>query len=78
MSEEGNGAEEQDTQPDDDSGAVGYTTNGINSVGGSSPEKSPYYESRKLIGVPAMINGFEYSPILVDTGSPVTIIRSEV
>ena len=72
-------AEENDAVVDEDTeeGADGYSSNNINSVPTCGVNKSPYHDSRKLAGVPGQINNNSCPLILVDSGSPVTIIRSD-
>ena len=72
-------AEDNDAVVDEDTeeGAVGYSSNNINSVPTCGVNKSPYHDSRKLAGVPGQINNNNCPLILVDSGSPVTIIRSD-
>ena len=67
-------AEDQDTEER----AVGYTSNNINSVPSCGVNKSSFHEERKLIGVPGQINNYHVPRILVDSGSPVTIISSDL
>ena len=59
-------------------GAVGYTSNNINSVPSCGVNKSPFHDARKLAGVPKQINNYHNPRILVDSGSPVTIICSDL
>ena len=41
-------------------------------------KKFQFYDARKLAGVPGQINNYHNQRILVDSGSPVTIIRSDL
>ena len=53
-----------------------HTTSCINSILAGTRVSSRFSQSRKLYAVPGMINGTHLSQILIDCGSPVTIIRS--
>ena len=59
-------------------GASGFTANTINNIPKTGNKKFPYHDSRKLAGVPGQVNNVKSSRILVDSGSPVTIIRSDL
>ena len=63
---------------DTEEGAVGYTSNNINSVPSCGVNKSPFHYARKLAKVPGQINKYHNSRILVECGSPVTIICSDL
>ena len=73
-------AEDNDAIVDEDTEkeAVGYTSNNINSVPSCGVNKSPFYDPRKLAGVPGQINNYHNPRILIDNGSPVTMIRSDL
>jgi len=60
--------------------ACGYTNTscGINSIPSGGKRESPFYRSRKLSAVPGRINGKAQQQLLVDSGSPVTIIRKDL
>ena len=62
-------AEDNDAVVDEDTeeGAVGYTSNNINTVPTCGVNKSPYHDSRKLAGVPGQINNNSCPLILVDS-----------
>ena len=55
--------------------AVGYMSNNISSVSSCGVNMSQFQDARKLSGVPEQINNYHNPRILVDNGSPVTIIR---
>ena len=59
-------------------GAPLHITSCINSVPAGTRVSSRFFQSRKLSAVPGMINGTHHSQILIDCGSPVTIIRSDL
>ena len=59
-------------------GASGFTANSINNIPETGNKKSPYHDTRKLAGVPGQVNNFKSTRILVDSGSPVTIFRSDL
>ena len=63
---------------DTEEGAVGYTSNNINRVPRCGVNKSPFHDALKLAGVPGQINNYHNPRILVDSGSLVTIIRSDL
>ena len=50
----------------------------INYIPNSEFKKSPYHDTRKLAGVPGEVNGYKSTRILVDSGSPVTLIRYDL
>ena len=54
------------------------TTSCINSVPAGTRVISRFSQSRKLSAVPGIINGTHLSQILIDCGSPVTIILSDL
>ena len=59
--------------------ASGYTANGISSAdfnGLNIP--SALNQSRKLLAVPGVVNGLQCPGLLVDCGSPVTLIRVDM
>ena len=58
-------------------GTSGYTANGINAIPTRNHRASPFHRMWKLCGVPGKINGIQHSQLLVYSGSPVTIIRSD-
>ena len=59
--------------------ASGYTANGISSIGSNSePSTSALHQSRKLLAVPGLVNGIDLVGLLVDCGSPVTLIRTDL
>ena len=58
--------------------AWGQTSNCINTVPVSKDAKSPFHKSRKLCAVPGVINKVHVPSLLVDCGSPVTIIRADL
>ena len=58
--------------------AWGQTSNCISTVPLSNDAKSPFHKSRKLCAVPGVINKAQVPSILVDCGSPVTIIRADL
>ena len=58
--------------------AVGYTSNNINSLLSCSVNKSLFHDARKLAGVPGQINNYHNLRLLVDRGSQVTIICSDL
>ena len=54
----------------------GYTGNGISSADVNGPDKpSALHQSRKLLAVFGVVNGLQCPGLLVDCGSPVTLIR---
>ena len=60
--------------------ASGYTANGINCVPGkqNSSGKSILHSSRQLLWVPGKLNNVQFDRLLVDSGSPVTILRRDL
>ena len=62
----------------DQAEAWGQTSNCISTVPVISETKSPYYKSRKLCAVQGLINKVSVPSLLVDCGSPVTIIRADL
>ena len=57
----------------------GYTANCIWSADVKGQGKlSALHQSRKLLAVPGVINGLQCSNLLVDCGSPVTLIRADM
>ena len=59
--------------------ASGYTANCISSANVNGPAKqSALHQSRKLLAVPGVINGLDFPCLLVDCGSPVTLIRADL
>ena len=59
--------------------ASGYRANCISSADAKGHEKlSALHLSRKLLAVPSVINGLQYPNLLVDCGSPVTLIRPDM
>ena len=73
----GNALPERQQEERDTAGASGYTANGINAIPTRGHRASPFHRMRKLCGVPGKINETLHSQLLVDYGSPVTIIRSD-
>ena len=73
-------AEDNDAVVDEatEEGTIGYTSNNINSGPSCGVNKSPFPDTRKLTGVPGQIINYHNPCILVDSGSPVTIIRSDL
>ena len=57
--------------------ASGYTANCINCVSKNSKKftTSAFHSSRQLLLVPGKLNNAEFEKLLVDSGSPVTIMR---
>ena len=68
--------ERQQKEERDTAGASGYTANGIIAIPTRGHRASPFYRMRRLCGVTGKINGTLHSQLLVDYGSPLTIIRS--
>jgi hypothetical protein len=64
--------------PDQRAEASGYTANSINSIPSGTKRESPFSSHRKLCSVSGIINNQHYSQILIDSGSPVTIARSDL
>ena len=64
--------EEEEAQA---SGYTPHTAGCICSAALATHAASPFSQVRKLSAVPGDINGYHISQILVDSGSPVTIIR---
>ena len=62
----------------DQAEAWGQTSNCINTVPVKSETKSPFHRARKLCAVQGLINKVSVSSLLVDCGSPVTIIRADL
>ena len=62
----------------DQAEAWGQTSNCISTVPLKSEIKSPFHKSRKLCAVQGQINKVLVYSILVDCGSPVTIIRADL
>ena len=59
-------------------GAVGYTSNSVNNIPATGSTVSPFHQYRKLCAVPGEINGHSIKRVLVDGGSPVTIMRKDL
>ena len=55
-----------------------HYTSCINNIPSSSIAYSPFARNRKLSAVPGKINGTYISQLLVDSGSPVTIVRADM
>ena len=59
--------------------ASGYKANCILSANVKGHEKlSAFHQSRKLLAIPGVINGLQCPYLLVDCGSPVTLIRADI
>ena len=59
--------------------ASGYTANCISSADVKGHEKlSALHQSRKFLSVPGVINSLQCPNLLVDCGSPVTLIRADM
>jgi hypothetical protein len=60
--------------------ASGYTANCISytSSGKSSTTQTGLHNTRKLLAVPGIVNGQSFKGLLVDCGSPVTLIRADM
>lgn len=57
-------------------GAVGYTSNNINSVPNCNVNKSQFHDALKLAKLQNQINNYHNQQIFADSGLAVTIIRS--
>ena len=60
------------------SGYTTHTASCINNIPVRSHTTSPFAHRRKLSAVPGEINGIYISHILIDSGSPVTIVRADL
>ena len=59
--------------------ALGYTANCISAADVNELGKpSSLHQSQKLLTVPGVINGLQCPGLLVDCGSPVTLIRADM
>lgn len=71
-------ADEAQHEQESQQGAARYPVNSISTVPANKQTTSPYHRTRKLCSVPGQINNKELDHILVDCGSPVTIIRLDL
>ena len=60
------------------SGHTPHTASCINNIPVGSHTTSPFAQRRNLSAVPCEINGIYISHILIDSGSPVTIVRVDL
>ena len=74
LAEEKHAVDYEDTEE----GVVGYTSNNINSVPICGFNKSPFNDERIVAEVPGKINNYHNPRILVESGLPVTINRSDL